>query len=282
MNNSKAVYVYRIFDSFVSVVRNIRPYKKMGYYVYLWLIFNSTALLEIILHKKIHHQKVLGYELNFSSYSCFLDLFEEIFFTQVYDFETDNPNPTILDCGANIGMASFYFKLKYPNSRIVCFEPGQTTSNFLKNNLSKFNGMTFISAGLSDRNGHGFLYHFKDLKDGEFSTDKNLYKELEYTKESVRLMKLSEFTKDLKVVDFLKLDIEGNEEKVLNDLDSAKQLEKIKQIMMEFHQHQGNSLVKILSILEKNNFKVIVSGGVRPPLSKRKNITYFLYVFAYR
>ena len=48
---------------------------------------------------------------------------EEIFRREQYRFETDAPAPFIVDCGANIGMATLYFKSLYPDATVLAFEP---------------------------------------------------------------------------------------------------------------------------------------------------------------
>ena len=46
------------------------------------------------------------------------------------------PTPRILDCGANIGLATLYFKLLYPGACITCFEPGAEAFRVLEANIS--------------------------------------------------------------------------------------------------------------------------------------------------
>ncbi len=48
-------------------------------------------------------------------------LYREIFARQPYYFRAASDSPIILDCGANVGMASLYFKWLYPKSRVTSF-----------------------------------------------------------------------------------------------------------------------------------------------------------------
>jgi FkbM family methyltransferase len=50
----------------------------------------------------------------------------------------------ILDCGANIGMATLFFKWLYPNARIDAFEPDPKTFQLLENNV-KQNHLTNVA-----------------------------------------------------------------------------------------------------------------------------------------
>ena len=48
--------------------------------------------------------------------------YEELFLDEIYRFQTNNEKPVIIDCGANIGLSSLYFKSIYPNAILHAFE----------------------------------------------------------------------------------------------------------------------------------------------------------------
>jgi hypothetical protein len=48
-------------------------------------------------------------------------LYYEIFVRQYYFFASDRKEPIVFDCGANVGVATMYFKWLYPHSRVHCF-----------------------------------------------------------------------------------------------------------------------------------------------------------------
>jgi hypothetical protein len=54
-------------------------------------------------------------------------------------FKTDSRNPIIIDCGANIGVATIYFKRLYPDSRILSFEANPIRMHYFKGILIKTN-----------------------------------------------------------------------------------------------------------------------------------------------
>src|ERR1700759_697713 len=62
-------------------------------------------------------------------------LYREIFVRQYYHFVAPTASPVILDCGANVGMATIYFKWLYPNAKVTAFEPDPKTFNLLRLNL---------------------------------------------------------------------------------------------------------------------------------------------------
>ena len=43
--------------------------------------------------------------------------------------------PRILDCGANVGLASLYFKKRYPEARVTAFEADPAIADVLRGNL---------------------------------------------------------------------------------------------------------------------------------------------------
>ena len=50
------------------------------------------------------------------------ETFKEIFFSNIYNTELPFEPKKIIDAGSNIGLASFFFRIKYPKSKIVAFE----------------------------------------------------------------------------------------------------------------------------------------------------------------
>ncbi|MGB3778444.1 MAG: hypothetical protein WA960_08790, partial [Tunicatimonas sp.] len=64
-------------------------------------------------------QNILGFAVTAPDYSTLNYLFKEVFLTEEYYFESEHAEPTIADCGANIGMSILYFKFLYPNCRVV-------------------------------------------------------------------------------------------------------------------------------------------------------------------
>jgi hypothetical protein len=68
---------------------------------------------------------IVGFDMGFLDYDALSYLYNEIFIDNEYYFTAENENPYIIDCGSNIGMSIFDFKMLYPNSRILAFEPGE-------------------------------------------------------------------------------------------------------------------------------------------------------------
>ena len=95
-------------------------------------------------------------------------------------------------------------------------------------------------------------------------------------------MPLSYYLSKENKIDFIALDIEGVENKVLEDLERHKILKRVEKMFVEYHQQIGNSLSEVTGILEKNGFKLLTYGGVRPPFKHYENKFYSIFIWAYR
>ena len=90
-----------------------------AYLTLLWF----PILEQLFLKTKKVKIKLFDYTVSAFNYYSFQSLLIEIFINKSYLFKSAKPDPFILDCGANIGMATLLFKKLYPNAIINCFEP---------------------------------------------------------------------------------------------------------------------------------------------------------------
>src|SRR5690606_32260101 len=75
-------------------------------------------------------------KFGFYNQTVFDNMYEEIFVNHEYAFKTETESPLIVDCGANIGLSTLYFKSQYPQSRIIAFEPDKQNIELLKHNIA--------------------------------------------------------------------------------------------------------------------------------------------------
>ena len=78
-----------------------------------------------------------GYKITANDNAALSIMYNEIFLSDDYYFETSNPSPLIIDCGSNIGFSVLYFKKLYPLSRLIAFEPNPNTFKLLEKNISQ-------------------------------------------------------------------------------------------------------------------------------------------------
>jgi FkbM family methyltransferase len=190
--------------------------------------------------KKYNRKKmianIVGYKVKFNYFNTLKGLFREIFVAQGYWFTTNNTEPFIIDCGSHFGQAVIFFKLIYPESKIVCFEPDGYTFAILKENIES-NGIKNVEI------------HNKAVSDYEGEID---FYNIEHTQSSVVMSTVKERVQNGEInvveatclsnyinrtIDFLKMDIEGAELSVLKELLKSNKLQYVKQMVIEYHHH---------------------------------------------
>jgi FkbM family methyltransferase len=61
--------------------------------------------------------------------------------------------PLILDCGANIGAASLWFRIMYPDAHIIAVEPASDNFEYLTRNTVQWEGVERVRAGIDGMDG---------------------------------------------------------------------------------------------------------------------------------
>lgn len=183
-------------------------------------------------------------------------LFEEVFVHNEYFTETPIKDPFIVDCGANIGFATVYFKLLYPDAKVLSFEPNPYCFDVLTKNVegNKFDNVTMIKAGCSNEAGKT-SFHVNPGFSPMSSMDATRNPDEESEEVEVELVKLSDHIH--RPVDLLKMDIEGAEWLVMEDLVKSGKLNLVDRFFIEYHHRVGGPEVKLskfLSILEEAGY----------------------------
>ncbi|MDF2159414.1 FkbM family methyltransferase [Algoriphagus sp. CAU 1675] len=197
-------------------------------------------------------QRLWNYKLTSDSPKTLFFLFQEIFVSEVYRFSSETDTPRILDAGANIGLAVCYFKMNYPNARIAVIEPAPKAMDYLKKNVSQnqFQDVELIEAALSDRAGKEEFWTAESLLNSSLYPKEKKGQSLE-----VRGIRLSDLLRDA-AYDLVKLDIEGAERKVLQDLQASGLIRKAKTYILEYHRGDGmeDSYEEVLDLFQKSGF----------------------------
>ncbi|HSK66642.1 MAG TPA: FkbM family methyltransferase [Anaerolineales bacterium] len=225
--------------------------------------------------------RIAGYPVRYCTEKSLKFLFDEIFVRQDYLFSAETARPFILDCGSNIGMSVLYFKLLYPQSEITAFEPDRETFACLEWNVreNSFAGVTVHPLALSNREGELDFYY--DPADPGSLRMSAVWERMPRQKQVVPCTRLSKFID--REVDLLKLDVEGVEMEILEDLQQAGKLGFVKQMVLEYHHHIHRGLdefSKVLDILEKAGFGYQVESTLSRPL--RPHEFQDILVFAYQ
>jgi FkbM family methyltransferase len=234
----------------------------------LFIVYNRLCIKNIVLTKilkiKTTKEKVLGLTIYYDNFNSFFAMFAEIFLHEIYgDIKLKEKTPTIVDCGANIGIATLYFKYYYPSANIVSFEPDPGTFKLLKKNCeaNKLSNVALHNKALSDKKGKIKFYSYGNFEGSPGNTIHkkwvNFNNVLERNLDCVTLSSIN-----LKKIDLLKIDVEGAEGKIIKDLSQTNHLSRVKNINLEYHygtENEENSLGQICLELEKAKFDFVIN-----------------------
>lgn len=220
--------------------------------------------------------KISKYTVSYFNEEEFHSLKREIFTNDSYFFESSNPKPLIIDVGAYVGVSVLYFKHIYPNCRIVAFEPNPLAYEKLEENI-------FINE-LDDVETHESAIWIKDGKNEMFidNTGQDRYSVASFEKDAwnrevvskklrVNTEMLNKYLKE--EVNCLKLDVEGSEQAILKSIKSH--FSNIKNIILEYHPTENQSIEKIVDMLKKDYEIEILHEGksIEKKIPKDKLLT---------
>jgi FkbM family methyltransferase len=182
-------------------------------------------------------------------------LFTEIFVKDTYWFHTDAAEPLIVDCGSNIGMSVLYFKMIYPHARVIAVEPSPEAFALLDENVRQndLNDVTLRQCAVWDADGAIDFYYDPDRPGSLLMS--TISERMPKASRQVTAVSLSRLIEG--PVDFLKMDIEGAELRVLRDLEMHDKLRFIRAMVIEYHHHiepTADRLSELLHLLERSGF----------------------------
>lgn len=211
--------------------------------------------------------------------------YEEIFVREIYRFDAATPSPLIIDCGANIGLSILYFKKIFPAARIIGFEPDPHNFNLLQKNLlqnPRLNEYISLVKKALWINNNGITFQ------AEGTEGSKINEQAAEGTTRVETQDLNELLAGFDFVDFLKVDIEGAENKVIP---AAKdQLHKVKNLFLEYHgkTQELNQLNRLLEMIEDLGFSVYMStaeDSIQQPFVQKHSTNNFdvqLNIFCFK
>ena len=187
-------------------------------------------------------------------------ILKEIFIDNEYDFSLEK-DCILIDIGANVGMASVFFNQQDNIKKIYSFEPVKDNfqlaeKNFSANNVSK---VYLYNFGLGNCEREEQFNYSRQLKGNSGKKERKNFNYRHITKieeRTVKIKKASEVLKSIieknrgvKVV--IKMDCEGGEYEIIQDLASSNLLSSIDILMLEWHDKGPDT---IAYYMKKNNF----------------------------
>lgn len=196
---------------------------------------------------------------------------DDIFFRKTYDFLSNWNDIIVIDIGMNVGYASLFFASKKNVEKVYAYEPFENTFNIAKNNF-KINDeyisnkihcynygvgdRDYIGESLYDTQLKGCMSTVYDWKEINNVIDTNKLKLSFEVKSVENIIKpiIDKYKSTNKII--LKLDCEGSEYCIIDELEKNKLLCEIDSIILEYH-YKGSE--KISSTLIENEFIVFNS-----------------------
>lgn len=253
------------------------PYRSVGI---------SWLREKIIKHSYSTNLKTInacGKKIYYKSNEELIHCLKEIFFENIYKFNSEKRSPFIIDCGAHIGMSLLNFKEQFPDAYILAFEPDKNNFELLQLNIKEwgFNNVQLFQNPVWNTN-EEIIFQASGAMGGKIS---EITEDAQFSFK-LKAIRLSEFLN--KEVDFLKMDIEGAEYEVIKDC--KHKLHMVNNLFIEFHStfEEQNKLTEILQTIIDAGFKFYIKEAnniYSTPFTRTKINTSFdlqLNIFAFR
>lgn len=256
---------------FVGIITN----SKLNLSIRAWLILDLCRVIGLTIYislfardsqkkEKAFYIKAFNYKIFYKNIYTLLYLFNEIFCIGEYKIRTQIT--TYVDLGSNIGLSILWNHYFNPKMSILAFEPDEDSLQFLEKNL-KTNNITnykIYKVALTNKTSKAKFYRIDDIVQS-LDNGLKLNHNLKHSTVVVQTDKLSRYIKD-KHISLMKIDIEGSEYEVFDDLFSSGKLSNIEEIIFEGHFFNSKQLMvyqKTISKLRKyGSVNSLNSSGV--------------------
>jgi len=219
----------------------------------------ESELLHALSHNEIETPSKLalrGKILSVLHGPTFATIYREQFHDEIFKFEVSRSDPLILDCGANVGLVTLYMKTKFPEARIIAFEPDPACFQALRHNCSGLRDVKLIESAVWNSEGTRLFTPVGTV--GGHLTELDQHSKGQTI--SVPTVRLRDFLQE--DIEFLKMDIEGSEIDVLADC--ADLLVNVKYMFVEYHSFVDTPqrLAEMVGIIESAGFRMHTHGSM--------------------
>jgi len=261
MINPKAFFGGMVFGGIkhVYLLATSMEYRKLAIYNTLYSSKRRFTKARI---------KCCGRILNVPDVASFLSMYEEIFLNRIYEVKAEQPR--ILDLGANIGLSVIWFKENFPKSEILAIEADPNIYQYLMDNTSGLDGVSIKNIAAWDEDGE--LSFYSEGADGgrieqaaELSPTKTV---------KVASVDIRRILKENGPFDFIKMDIEGAEARVLPACRGY--LQETRYVFCEYHSTESEKqhFAELVSFLKDEGFRLhiqSVNTSGQPFMTRRIN-----------
>lgn len=179
-------------------------------------------------------------------------IFFQVFYEKQYDLYNVNFPIAfkIIDGGANIGCASVYFSIRFPNAEILAIEPEVNNFKLLEKNTHSYENIQCVQAGIWNKNEE------LSITNPEAGAAEYMFANNSTSDYIIKGMTISSLLalKNWNDVDIVKLDIEGAEKEVFS-ADDISWLKKVKLLIIELHdRYKGDCTKTVFKALDQLNY----------------------------
>ena len=160
-----------------------------------------------------------------------------------------NEDSLFIDVGGYDGDFTKHIFLNF-NCRSILFEPYFPFFKKCQKRFKRDDRVCLINAGLGKADRFRKIYEYKEGT----SLFKEWHKKKEEQGEWVYIMNTSNFLKNFKI-DGMKLNCEGAEYEIIDNLYQSGEIKNIKEILIEFHLMKGHTYERTQEILSKTHLK---------------------------
>jgi FkbM family methyltransferase len=209
---------------------------------------------------------MMEYDLQYSDLLSFCPQWQDIFIKRTLDFATASPRPRILDCGANVGVASLFFRRRYADARITAFEADPALFALLDANLNANGAAAIERRNVAVWTADGSLTFRSEGSDSGMI--ESLPGAVAGRAVVVPSLRLRDIIAAESTIDLLKLDIEGAEDAVLADCEPV--LDRVRAMVMDLHEFDPSTrqAPRVLERLARAGFTYAIDEFV--PLTWRQ------------
>jgi FkbM family methyltransferase len=196
------------------------------------------------------------------AFSCTIDDYtqllalREVFLDEDYRIDGCIAPETILDLGSNIGASLIYFRLRYPQARLIGFEPDPRVFARLERNVAQFDAVEVFNAAVAPTGGQLTFFRYP-----EYSWASSLMPLWGSAADQITVAArtLDDVVDDLGLgsVDLLKIDIEGAEWDVLPGF---RQIHKVRTLIGEVHRIGEAAPKDLLNCLSDFQLSVLLAS----------------------
>jgi len=200
--------------------------------------------------------RLLGYRISYPNQSHAFALLHEVFVHAPYAPGELPPRPRIIDCGANIGCSLIFFKACAPNASILAIEAAPDSFAYLERvvTLNALEDVTLVQAAVTGHDGTVTL-HSAPGDPGSITASVSAGWGGPF-EQTVPARRLSSFIDG--PVDFIKLDVEGAEYEVIDDLVATGRLALVHAMAIECHEvgRSDDAPASLVAQLEQSGMRV--------------------------